>query len=163
RLTQVIGNLLNNAAKYTDSGGQIALTAITESDEVSISVRDNGIGIESQHIARVFDMFAQLKPALERSRGGLGIGLSLSRGIVDLHGGSMQVRSQGPGTGSEFIVRLPLVRRSGDLAALPSPESVDPPVDVSGRRVIIIDDNADAARTLATMLQLQGVDTRVAF
>jgi PAS domain S-box-containing protein len=164
RLTQVVGNLLNNAAKYTDVGGEIALRVTLDGDNAVISVRDNGIGIEPQQVRKVFDMFAQLRPALERSRGGLGIGLSLARGLVELHGGSIEAHSEGPGRGSEFVVRLPAVHLTGETA--PQDET-ELPLDLaagrSGRRVLVVDDNADAAQTLATMLTLYGLDTRLAF
>jgi len=163
RLTQVIGNLLNNAAKYTDAGGSIELVARREGDEVAISVRDSGIGIAAGQVPQVFDMFAQLTPALERSRGGLGIGLSLARALVELHGGSIEARSEGAGRGSEFVVHLPLVHQAGGAVRESDTEApVDVPSRVS-RRVLLVDDNADAAQTLATMLILHGMDVRVAF
>jgi len=163
RLTQVVGNLLNNAAKYTDVGGRIELVVRREADTVSIVVRDNGIGIEPQQAASIFDMFAQLKPALERSRGGLGIGLSLARGLVDLHGGRIEARSEGSGRGSEFTVYLPVVLQAVEAAPLPQAQRSIDVASRAGQRVLVVDDNADAAQTLATMLILSGLDTRLAF
>jgi signal transduction histidine kinase len=107
RLAQVLANLLNNAAKYTEKGGHIWLKAEQQGSEVVVSVRDNGIGIAAEHLPHLFTMFAQLTPALERSQGGLGVGLSLVKGLVEMHGGSVAARSAGAGQGSEFIVRLP--------------------------------------------------------
>jgi PAS domain S-box-containing protein len=108
RLAQVFANLLNNAAKYTDRGGRIWFCAQQQGDELTVSVRDTGIGIAAAHLPRLFEMFSQAVPALERSQGGLGIGLALVRGVVELHGGKVEAKSAGPGQGSEFIVRLPL-------------------------------------------------------
>ena len=107
RIVQVIVNLLNNAAKYTDQGGRIRLTAGREGDEVVLSVQDNGVGIEKEMLGRVFDLFTQIDRSRPRSRGGLGIGLTLVRQLVELHGGRVAVQSDGPGRGSEFLVRLP--------------------------------------------------------
>ena len=108
RLAQVFSNLLINAAKYTDPGGQIQLRAVQEGNEIVVAIRDNGIGISADMMPRLFTMFSQAQIALGRAEGGLGIGLSLVRGLVTLHGGSVEARSDGPGTGSEFIVRLPI-------------------------------------------------------
>jgi signal transduction histidine kinase len=107
RMTQVIGNLLVNAAKYTDAGGRIRLHAALEEGALAIRVRDNGIGLTQEQIGQIFDMYAQIPAALEKSQGGLGIGLALARGLVDLHGGSISASSDGPGQGAEFVVRLP--------------------------------------------------------
>jgi signal transduction histidine kinase len=107
RLAQVFSNLLTNAAKYTERGGHIRLTAERQGGEVVVSVRDTGIGIAAEHLPRLFEMFSQVASAVERSQGGLGIGLSLVRGLVGLHGGTVEARSDGPGRGSEFVVRLP--------------------------------------------------------
>ena len=115
RLAQVFTNLLNNAAKYTPEGGRICLTVEQQGGEVMVSVRDTGIGIAAEHLPSLFEMFSQATPALERSGGGLGIGLALARGVVKMHGGRIEVRSQGPGEGSEFSVRLPVVQSGPTL------------------------------------------------
>jgi CheY-like chemotaxis protein/two-component sensor histidine kinase len=155
RLAQVYSNLLTNAAKYTDRGGHIRLAAERRAGEVVVSVKDTGIGIAAEHLPRLFEMFSQAVTALERSQGGLGIGLSLVKGLVELHGGSIEARSEGLGKGSEFVVRLPV----GDDT--PAPRS--PPGDGgekgtprSRRRILIADDNRDAADSLAMMLRLAG-------
>src|SRR5262249_30215763 len=109
RLAQVFANLLDNAAKYSEKGDRIWLTAQRQGGEVMMAVRDPGFGIAAEHLRRIFEMFSQVEPALERSRGGLGIGLALVKGLVELHGGSVEARSGGTGLGSEFIVRLPIV------------------------------------------------------
>lgn len=158
RLTQVLANLLNNAAKYTDPGGRITLEARVDGDEVAIRVSDNGIGIDAAQLARVFEMFSQLEPALERSRGGLGLGLSLSRGLVELHGGRLEADSEGVGRGSTFTVTLPIVHAAPDPAVGHAPAR-----EATSVRVLVVDDNADAAQTLATMLELQGMDSRAVY
>jgi signal transduction histidine kinase len=107
RLAQVFANLLNNAAKYTDRGGRVWLSAMRDGPHVLVSVRDTGIGISREALPRIFEMFSQAAQAVGRSQGGLGIGLSLARGLVELHGGSIEAQSDGPGRGSEFVVRLP--------------------------------------------------------
>lgn len=157
RLLQVVLNLLTNAAKYTPDGGLIELQLACEHGMAEIRVSDNGIGIPAEALANVFDMFSQLEPALERSRGGLGIGLALVRGIVELHGGSIAADSAGPGKGSTFTVRLPLSTGT----ALPV-ETV--PVDTlqARIRVLVVDDNEDAAQMLAMALEWSGCEVRVA-
>ena len=117
RIVQVFVNLLNNAAKFTARGGKIWLTAQRQGDTAVISVRDTGVGISEAHLDSVFDMFSQPTAALYRTEGGLGIGLAIVRGLVELHGGSVQARSAGPDKGSEFIVRLPLLEASRRYAA----------------------------------------------
>jgi PAS domain S-box-containing protein len=157
RLAQVFANLLTNAAKYTDQGGRITLSATRESSEVIVAVKDTGIGISPEQLPRLFEMFSQVKAALERSQGGLGIGLSLVKGLVEMHGGNIVARSEGLGKGSEFIVRLPVMRVS------PAPES--PTADRGekaavrcAKRILVADDNRDAAHSLAMMLRLAGQD-----
>ncbi|WP_338763947.1 ATP-binding protein [Massilia sp. METH4] len=154
RLAQVVLNLLTNAAKYTPEGGEIELHLACTPGEAEIRVRDNGIGIQAEALPTVFDMFSQLEPALERSRGGLGIGLALVRGIVELHGGTVAAASEGPGRGSEFTVRLPLAAS----AACPASETVEPVPAVS--RVLVVDDNEDAADMLTMALEMFGCVTR---
>ena len=154
RLAQVFMNLLSNAAKYTDPGGQIELRVVSESGQAAISIRDNGIGIQPHRLEDVFEMFSQEEPALSRARGGLGIGLSLTRKLVQLHGGTVHASSEGPGKGSLFTVRLPV------LAAQPAepeaPAAVDAMVPQGALRILVADDNADAAETLSMLLEVMG-------
>jgi PAS domain S-box-containing protein len=162
RLAQVISNLLNNAAKYTEKGGHIWLTVEQQGNEVTLSVRDTGIGIAAEHLRHIFEMFSQVAPALERSHGGLGIGLSLVRGLVELHGGTVEARSAGIGMGSEFIVRLPVA--NVPLAREPeAPPSRTTATSAQKRRILVVDDNRDAADSLALMLKVVGHETRTAY
>jgi len=156
RLIQVISNLLTNASKYTPNGGKIWLKVERLTDTVKISIRDSGIGIAREHLANVFEMFSQLTPALERSQGGLGIGLALVRGLIELHGGTIQAASQGMGKGSEFTVYLPMPNITSEIQIKTSP--VLTPV-TSERRVLIVDDNLDAAASLAMALDMLGYVT----
>lgn len=161
RLAQVISNLLTNAAKYTDPQGRIRLRARREGDELIIAVRDNGIGIAPEMLPRVFDMFSQAAPALERTEGGLGIGLALVRGLTALHGGRVEARSDGLGRGSEFILRLPL---GAPASAIPGWPAASPPEQAAtGRKVLVVDDNRDSAETLAALLRIHGFEVRAAF
>jgi two-component system, chemotaxis family, CheB/CheR fusion protein len=155
RLEQIFANLLINAAKYTDPGGHIQLRATREPHEIVVSVRDDGIGISEDMMPRLFTMFAQAHAALERAEGGLGVGLSLVRGLVRLHGGTIEARSEGPGRGSEFIVHLPLEERS-DEGAEPDARSEDADLVCAGLRILVADDNRDAADTCATLLEVFG-------
>ena len=158
RLAQVFMNLLNNAAKYSEPGGEIVVTVTGTNDEVSVSVRDRGIGIAAEQLPAVFDMFSQVEHSIERSRGGLGIGLSLVQRLVEMHGGRIEVHSDGPGCGSEFVVNLPRVVH--DVA--PSTERApEPPSADAARRILVVDDNRDGAETLSMILALAGYETRV--
>jgi CheY-like chemotaxis protein len=160
RLAQVFANLLNNAAKYTDRGGQIWLTARREQNEAIVSVRDNGIGISATMLPLVFDMFMQADRTTDRSQGGLGIGLTLVKNLVESHGGSISARSDGPGLGSEFIVRLPVaVEQSREPQPVVSPQKVE---RLAQRRVLVVDDNEDAAASLAMLLRFLGSEVQVA-
>lgn len=155
RLTQVISNLLTNAAKYTEPEGRIRLSVRLDGDEVEVSVEDNGIGIAPDQLERMFEMFVQGSAAPRLSEGGLGIGLALTRGLVVLHGGSIQARSRGEGLGSQFVVRLPL---PADQAARASqaPSTQDAVAMTNGRRILVVDDNEDAATVVAMLLGLWG-------
>jgi len=161
RLAQVFANLLNNAAKYTENGGHIWLTAERQGHEAVVSVRDTGIGIDAEHISRIFQMFSQVEPALERSHGGLGIGLSLAKGLVELHGGTIEARSGGIGRGTEFIVRLPIV--DVPIISHETGHNGDQPAAARDSRILVVDDLRDAADTLALMLQTMGHHTRTAY
>jgi signal transduction histidine kinase len=158
RLAQVISNLLNNAAKYTDRGGRIDLTVRQASDGLVISVRDSGIGMEPQMLPRLFQMFSQAKEALERAEGGLGIGLSIVKGLVELHGGTVEARSEGRGQGSEFVVRLPGVVVA-DKAAKPAAASAA--ARHANKRIVVVDDHVDAGESLKLLLQLDGHEVRL--
>jgi PAS domain S-box-containing protein len=160
RLAQVFLNLLNNSAKYTDRGGQISLSAIREGSDAVMTVRDNGIGLPGDMLSGIFDMFTQVDRSLEQSQGGLGIGLTLVRRLVEMHDGSIEARSEGPNQGSEFIVRLPLL--------------ISPPIEklagsngsgakrLGHGRILLVDDNIDSANSLAMLLRLKGNDIRTA-
>ncbi|MBV8555303.1 MAG: PAS domain S-box protein [Planctomycetaceae bacterium] len=165
RLEQILLNLLTNAAKYTDLGGQIMLSAERHEDEVEVRVRDTGIGIAHEMLPRIFDLFVQGERRLDRALGGLGIGLSLVKSLVEMHGGSITAHSQGPGMGSEFVVRLPVL--SGTQAhEVDSPQPVlsDAPEVLPRRRILIVDDNAVAADGLGRLLSLvYGQDVRVVY
>jgi signal transduction histidine kinase len=160
RLAQVISNLLNNAAKYTERGGRITLTVDRQRNDAVVSVRDTGVGIPSHMLPRVFDIFTQVDRSLERSQGGLGIGLSLVKGLVEMHGGAVEARSDGHGMGSEFVVRLPMVL---SVAGQELAEEVRDRSSLNARRrILVVDDNRDAAMSLAMMLKLMGNETRTA-
>ncbi|HEV3163928.1 MAG TPA: PAS domain S-box protein [Isosphaeraceae bacterium] len=155
RLEQVLWNLLSNAAKYTESGGRIAISAEREGEEVTIRVRDSGTGIEAGILPRIFEMFVQAEHRSGRAQGGLGIGLSLVKTLVEMHGGGISAHSEGPGAGSEFIVRLPILPIT-DINGVhatrgPSPEAASTPPP--RRRILVVDDNVDAARSLAKLLR----------
>jgi signal transduction histidine kinase/ActR/RegA family two-component response regulator len=159
RLVQVVANLLNNAAKYMDEGGEILLTVGHDGEFASLQIRDQGIGISSEMLDRVFDLFAQVDDRVDRSQGGLGIGLTLVRTLIELHGGRVTVHSAGIGKGSEFAVHLPLQTPPAAI----NPEDQADVVSIVPRRVLIVDDNNDSADTLAMLLQLQGHDVAVAY
>src|SRR5687767_12527608 len=159
RLSQVVSNLLNNASKYTGEGGRIELTASAEAGEARIVVRDNGAGIEPQLLHKVFDLFVQGERALDRGQGGLGIGLTLVKRLVELHNGRVEAASDGPGRGAIFTVTLPCiaaVEPQRQAPQFPAPRSSE----VYGRRVLVVDDNVDAAESTAAFLRLEGHEVK---
>jgi PAS domain S-box-containing protein len=163
RIVQIFANLLNNAAKFTPAGGRIELRAARErGDMVAVSVRDNGVGIPSDMLQHVFEMFTQVDHMHTQSGGGLGIGLTLVRRLAEMHGGSVEARSAGSGTGSEFLVRLPLAPQTADAARPAADAAPDSRTPAPPLRIVVADDNIDAAASLSTMLQLMGHDTRTA-
>jgi PAS domain S-box-containing protein len=160
RLAQALFHLLDNAVKYTTAGGHIRLRAEAEGDQVLIAVTDDGIGIEPDRIPRIFDVYSRSEPMYERARSGLGLGLSLVHGLVGLHGGSVEARSAGPGKGSEFIIRLPMLSGARIEETLKTePEPAAPP----RRSVLVVDDVQDSADSLAMLLRMMGQETHVAY
>jgi CheY-like chemotaxis protein/two-component sensor histidine kinase len=151
RLTQVFDNLLNNSCKYTAPGGTITVTTERQGDEAIVTVADSGIGIPPDQLENIFDMFTQVDRSHDRSQGGLGIGLTLVKRLVQMHAGSIEARSAGEGKGSEFIVRLPIAVESSSVR--PAPSATAP---LTNRRILIVDDNRDAATSLAILLKMSG-------
>jgi CheY-like chemotaxis protein len=161
RLAQVFTNLLNNSAKYMDRGGHIRLTAERQGTDVVVSVKDTGIGIAADQLPCIFELFSQVDRSLERSQGGLGIGLTLVKRLVEMHGGRIEARSEGLGKGAEFVVRLPVVvGPSGPQAPSEKDEAAAPE---SSLRILIVDDNRDGADSLVMLLRIMGNDTRTAY
>ncbi len=160
RLAQAISNLLNNASKFTDAGGSIHLSLERDGDQAVIRVKDSGIGISVEQLPLIFDMFTQLDGSLERSQTGLGIGLTVVKNLVELHGGTVDAYSAGVGQGCEFVVRLPI--REEQIEEKPKTTPGDSQMK-SSRRILVVDDNEDSANSLATFLQLLGNETHTAF
>jgi signal transduction histidine kinase/ActR/RegA family two-component response regulator len=160
RMEQVVNNLLTNAIKYTPAGGQIIVSVEPDDGHASLRVRDNGMGITPELLPRVFELFTQAERALDRSQGGLGIGLTLVRALVEMHDGHVTVSSDGPGRGSEFVITLPRIK--APQPAAPQPKPVVNRVDGKGKRILVIEDQADARRALQRLLQIWGHDVDVA-
>lgn len=161
RLMQVIGNLLSNAAKYTETNGHIQLMAQRDGHEVLLHIKDTGIGIAEGMLSRIFDLFVQVDQAAERSEGGLGIGLTLVRNLVELHNGVITAKSEGLGKGSEFLIRLPIVVEQEKKVSLPEPQSIQSS-QKTRHRLLVVDDNKDAALSLSMLLRLKGHEVRIA-
>ncbi len=162
RLAQIFWNLLNNAAKYTPEGGHVWLTVERGQGEVAVRVRDTGMGIPADVLPTVFDLFTQAERTLDRAEGGLGIGLTLVRQLTEMHDGTVEAFSEGPGRGSEFVVRLPLLAEADTAADGGAPRAAAPAARGAPRRILVVDDNRDSADTLATLLRLVGNDVRTA-
>jgi PAS domain S-box-containing protein len=162
RLAQVIGNVLNNAAKYTEEAGRIWLSASSAGGEVVLRVRDSGVGIPADVLPRVFDLFTQADRSLDRSQGGLGIGLTLVRNLVEMHGGRVEALSAGSGHGSEFVIHLPVLVQEKRAAEIERPANLDQTARSVSLRILVVDDNLDSAESLALLLQFGGHDVRMA-
>jgi CheY-like chemotaxis protein/anti-sigma regulatory factor (Ser/Thr protein kinase) len=163
RLSQVVANLLTNAARYTDVGGEITLRACTRPGRaIEIAVEDNGIGISKEMQPRIFDLFFQGRRGIDRAEGGLGIGLALVKSLVALHGGTVTAHSDGPGRGSEFVIRLPCVEEEQAAHGLEA-QSGAPSAAGESRRILVVDDNADAADMLGHLLQASGHRVKVVY
>jgi signal transduction histidine kinase/CheY-like chemotaxis protein len=160
RLAQVVSNLLHNAAKFSSRAGRLWLTARGEGSDVAVSVKDEGSGIASDLLPHIFDLFVQGDRSLQRSQGGLGIGLTVVRKLVELHGGTITAHSEGPGRGSEFVVRLPSLEGTSKLA--PAEPLAGPAQRVESRRILVVDDNVDAAESIAVLLRLWGHQAHLA-
>ncbi len=162
RLAQVVGNLLTNSAKYSEANGHIWLTARKEGDQAALSVRDTGIGIAPDMLPHVFELFVQADHASTKAQGGLGIGLTLVKNLVEMHNGTVQARSAGLGKGSEFVVRLPLLVQPQGVPGEAESAAHQQATPSSGHRLLVVDDNHDAAISLSMWLRLQGYEVRVA-
>jgi len=160
RLSQIVGNLLNNACKFTESGGRISLTVEQEGEQAVIRVRDNGIGIAADQLPCIFDMFVQLDVSLGRSLSGLGIGLMLVKNLVELHGGTVEAHSAGLGTGTEFVVRFPIMAATHQPP--PTEPAVSEPTQAPRRRILVVDDNWDSATSLVMLLESSGNEMQTA-
>jgi CheY-like chemotaxis protein len=163
RMTQVVLNLLDNSCKFTPPGGSIRLTVEREGQEILVSVRDSGFGIAAEELPRLFQMFYQSNSATEAYVGGLGIGLALVKLIVEMHDGRVEARSEGPGLGSEFVVRLPLAEVAREPAATTAPRGNAALASTPGRRILVVDDNEDNAESLALLLRRHGSEVRTAY
>jgi len=164
RLTQVVVNVLSNAAKYTERHGRIRVAATEAGDVVELRVRDSGVGISAEMLPRVFELFSQERQTLDRAHGGLGLGLTIVRSLVELHGGSVEAHSDGVGHGSEFVLRLPRAHEGAGGHATPASRDTHAgSAPGTGRRILVVDDNVDAARLTAEALEAVGHDARVAF
>jgi len=165
RLAQVLANLLNNAAKYTEENGHIGLTAQREADKIVLRVKDDGVGIPANMLSSIFELFTQVDRSIDRAQGGLGIGLTLVHKLVEMHDGRVEAFSAGPNQGSEFVVRLPVLTLSGglQLPEIPAPGANAPRPEQRPCRVLIVDDNMDAARSLSMVLELRGHEVRTCY
>ena len=160
RLEQVLSNLLNNAIKFTEDGGTISITAERQAHELVLRVKDTGVGITPDLLPRIFDLFTQGDRSLDRSRDGLGIGLTLSRRLVELHGGTIEAHSEGLGKGSEFVVRLPALLQVSPPDDAPAPAGA--PQELRPLRVLVVDDSEDTAEMMTALLEMDGHEIQVA-